>query len=666
MIIFLSITIMTSFIFLLIYIYLKIRKRFNDIENQMYNLKKSNNNFDDKIKRLGDEIDSLDEEVCSINVENQKSDASHESTGEVLDKKKFYRQVDKIIRRYVENNIGRYIGEYRKDRKRTNGHKNLREIEDNRKSRPELPEKTTVLDIDKAFQIGIENIKNKKKIEYEISKFKEECGSTEIKNSKGDNKTMMQFFEWYYPNDGSLWMKVKNEAENLKSIGITSLWLPPAYKAHNGINDVGYSAYDLYDLGEFDQKGTIRTKYGTKDEYIEAIKEAHRNGIEIYGDVVFNHKAGADDTELVEARQVDENDRNVFIGEEKQIRAHTIFSFPGRKEKYSAYKWTANDFDGVDYDEISKQSGIFKFQGKEWEEDVDKEKGNYDFLMFADLDMDSPYVIEELKRWGKWYMDETQVDGFRLDAIKHIRFDFFKEWLKEMRDYSSKELFSVGEYWTWDVGRLRYYLDRCGHSMKLFDPPLHYNFHSASNSLGYFDMRRIKDNTLLQLEPEYTVTFVDNHDTQLGQSLESWVSPWFKPLAYTFILTREEGYPCVFYGDYYGIPDKGYEGIKDILDRILSARKKYAYGIQHDYLDDKSVIGWTREGDDIHENSGLAALITVACGGKKKMNVGIKHKGEKWIDMTRQNKCEVTIDKDGNGEFYVQDGSYSIWISKDA
>lgn len=479
-----------------------------------------------------------------------------------------------------------------------------------------------------------------------------------------DNKTMMQFFEWNYPNDGSLWQMLKKEAKHLNSLGITSLWLPPAYKAHNGINDVGYSAYDLYDLGEFDQKGSVRTKYGTKDEYIEGIKAVHKYKIEVYGDVVFNHKAGADDTELVMAQQVDENNRNIFVGDEKQIKAHTLFYFPGRKEKYSAYKWTASDFDGVDYDEISKQSGIFKFKGKEWEKDVDQEKGNYDFLMYADLDMDSPYVVEELKRWGKWYLKETKVDGFRLDAIKHIRFDFFKEWLKEMRDFSRRNLFAVGEYWTWDVNRLRYYLKQCGHSMKLFDSPLHYNFYSASNSCGYFDMRKIKDNTLLQYESEYTVTFVDNHDTQQGQSLESWVRPWFKPLAYTFILTRQEGYPCVFFGDYYGIKAEGYDGIKSALDIILEVRKKYAYGTQHDYLDDKAVIGWTREGDEYHTDSGLSALITVALGGKKKMFVGLSHIGEVWTDVTGQNTEKVIIDEKGFGEFCVKDGSYSIWLKE--
>lgn len=655
---------MTLLIFLLIYIYFRIRKRFIEMEKQMDNLRRSNDAFNNKFKNIDYEIDSIDEEINNINTINEEITKEYKSNELLFRKKYFFKMVDRTIEKYVKKYIYKYIYEYVKKE----GSIKIDEDENNRDNNSiGLPEKSTLLNIDEAFLLGVENLKDKKKVECQFPLWEVTENSYENNRDAGEinyNKTMMQFFEWYYPNDGSLWTKVKKECEHLKDIGITSLWLPPAYKAHNGINDAGYSAYDLYDLGEFDQKGTIRTKYGTKDEYVECIKEAHKNGIEIYGDVVFNHKAGADDTELVDARQVDENNRNIFIGEEKQIKAHTVFSFPGRKEKYSAYKWTATDFDGVDYDDISKQSGIFKFKGKEWEKDVDEEKGNYDFLMFADLDMDSPYVIEELKRWGIWYMNETHVDGFRLDAIKHIRFDFFNEWLKEMRQNSSKELFAVGEYWTWDVGRLNYYLHKCDYSMSLFDAPLHYNFHSASNSLGHYDMSKIKENTLLKSNPEYTVTFVDNHDTQLGQSLESWVSPWFKPLAYTFILTRKEGYPCIFYGDYYGIPDKGYDGIKEILDIILKVRKTYAYGIEHDYINEKSIIGWTREGDCEHKNSGLAALITVALGGSKKMYVGINHAGETWSDLTGNNPQEVVIGKNGVGEFYVQNGSHSIWVKK--
>ena len=125
------------------------------------------------------------------------------------------------------------------------------------------------------------------------------------------NGTIMQYFEWYLPNDSTLWRKVKKEAKNLKNIGITAVWLPPAYKGSEGVNDVGYTVYDLYDLGEFDQKGSIPTKYGSKDEYIAAIKELKEQGIDIYADVSLDHKMGADETEMVLAFEDDPNNRNV-------------------------------------------------------------------------------------------------------------------------------------------------------------------------------------------------------------------------------------------------------------------------------------------------------------------------------------------------------------------
>ena len=48
------------------------------------------------------------------------------------------------------------------------------------------------------------------------------------------------------------------------------------------------------------------------------------------------------------------------------------------------------------------------------------------------------------------------------------------------------------------------------------------------------------------------VTFVDNHDSQPMQALESTVDDWFKPLAYALILLRRDGFPCVFQADYDG------------------------------------------------------------------------------------------------------------------
>lgn len=92
------------------------------------------------------------------------------------------------------------------------------------------------------------------------------------------------------------------------------------------------------------------------------------------------------------------------------------------------------------------------------------------------------------------------------------------------------------------------------------------------------------------------VTFVDNHDSEPGQSLESFVDPWFKKIAYGLILLRKDGYPCVFYGDYKGIKAKNISGQKDMIDNLIDIRKKYAYGDEDNYFESQNLIGWVRRG----------------------------------------------------------------------
>src|SRR5437764_579526 len=114
-----------------------------------------------------------------------------------------------------------------------------------------------------------------------------------------NNPSIFQFFHWYYPSDGSLWKRIAAEAAFLSQTGITHVWLPPAYKSADGPEGVGYAVYDLFDLGEFDQKGSVRTKYGTKEELIHCIKALQRNNIYALADVVLNHKQGADQKERI-------------------------------------------------------------------------------------------------------------------------------------------------------------------------------------------------------------------------------------------------------------------------------------------------------------------------------------------------------------------------------
>ena len=63
------------------------------------------------------------------------------------------------------------------------------------------------------------------------------------------------------------------------------------------------------------------------------------------------------------------------------------------------------------------------------------------------IDFKNQEVLQEFNRWGKWYLDTTGINGMRLDAVKHIDNQFFKNWLSDMRAYKGENFFAVGEYW---------------------------------------------------------------------------------------------------------------------------------------------------------------------------------------------------------------------------
>jgi len=488
------------------------------------------------------------------------------------------------------------------------------------------------------------------------------------------NGAMMQFFHWYTPADGSLWKQLVEQAASLSEASITSVWLPPAYKGAAGTEDTGYGVYDLFDLGEFDQKGSIRTKYGTRDEYLHAIQAAHKVGMQVYADVVFNHKLGGDEEEEFNATPYDPDNRNEAIGELQLIKAWTHFMFPGRGTKYSSLQWHWWHFNAVDTNAMASDvPAVYLFQGKAFHNEVDKEKGNFDYLMGCNLDIANPDVRKELLYWGEWYSELTGVDGFRFDAVKHVGADFFVEWLNHVRNHSSRELFAVGEYWSGIDKALEHFLKATDGNLMLFDAGLHYSFAAAGREEKAYDMRTILDGSLVKDHPDMAVTLVSNHDTQPLQSLESVVEAWFKPLAYAIILLRRDGYPCIFFPDYYGaeyrgIGKDGHEydikmpSHKWLIDHFLGVRRTYAFGEQNDYFDHQNCIGWTRTGNAEH-SGGLAVLLSNDADSAKSMNTGSPD--VTYGDVTEHIKETVTTNGEGWGEFKCKGRSVSVWVPVD-
>ncbi|KAJ3547539.1 hypothetical protein NM688_g5396 [Phlebia brevispora] len=487
---------------------------------------------------------------------------------------------------------------------------------------------------------------------------------------------IIQFFTWNARNpEMSWWQFFESEVPNLAEMGFTQVWLPPPNKAMKKTGQ-GYDAYDLWDLGEFEQKATISTRWGTKEELVEAISVARNQGIDVLIDAVLNHKLGADRKETFKAVPVDPENRLKTIGPVREIEGWTAFDFTGRGGKYSQLKWTHEHFTGVDWDHRTRTKGIFRIvsdKHKGWSLFVDKEYGNYDYLLGVDIDHRHPEVRRDLLAWATWVpannnsSQTTGAMGFRLDAIKHMDRRFLLAFLKTARQLKGREnMFAVAEYWSGDVNLVRPYIKAFEGLLTFFDVPLHYNFRNASKAGSAYDLRTILDRTVVQLRPGDAVTFVDNHDTQIGQTLESWVNSKFKLQAYALILLRAQGHPCVFYGDLYPNDECYDKPVAIGLKVVIEARKKFAYGVQRDYFQERNCIGFIREGNDGHD--GCAVLLSNADIDEDeesihtiRMNVGNRYAGKRFHSFLKNAEL-IDIDPAGWGSFTCPHGRVQIWI----
>lgn len=469
-------------------------------------------------------------------------------------------------------------------------------------------------------------------------------------------KTIIQYFQWYTPDDAKTWQRLKDDAKRLKDLGYTGVWMPPAYKCLNGVHDVGYGVYDLYDLGEFDQKGSVPTKYGTKEEYQQALKALHDQDMICISDIVLNHRMGADEKETVKAVKVNPDNRTEVISQPEDIDAWTVFNFDGRNGKYSDFKWNWNCFTGTDYDARKNENGIYLFEGKQWDQNVSHENGNFDYIMGADVDFDNKDVMDELYRWGKWFEEETGTDGFRLDAVKSISSKFYSGWLNMMFSNAEDNFpISVGEYWSGNVDELLGYLNDSGHCMRLFDVPLHFNLQKAADSNGSYDIRNVFENTLADREPWFGVAFVDNHDTQPTQALESWVMDWFKTSAYALVLLNKIQMACVFLGDVEGIEKTGNEPVPFLEEMVW---------IRSHLLGDEVV---DCNDDDPQKNCWLVAgdhpvVVILTIGDQKEKDVCFEqYAGKTFVNITDAEDV-VTADDAGSFKMKTPGGGCSIYL----
>src|SRR6202011_4134363 len=101
------------------------------------------------------------------------------------------------------------------------------------------------------------------------------------------------------PSDGNpsipwWWDHLASQANELRQVGFTAVWLPPSLKAAAGATSSadGYGPFDDYDIGSKEQKGSVPTRYGTREQLQRCVAVLRANGLDVYLDMVEHQRSG--------------------------------------------------------------------------------------------------------------------------------------------------------------------------------------------------------------------------------------------------------------------------------------------------------------------------------------------------------------------------------------
>ncbi len=427
------------------------------------------------------------------------------------------------------------------------------------------------------------------------------------------SSVMLQGFYWDVPSPAAgqkeapwWWDNLALQAQDLAGAGFTSVWIPPVTKGASGGYSVGYDPYDDYDLGSKDQKGTIPTRYGTREQLERCVAMLRANGLEVYVDLVLNHRNG------------DPGDCNF-----QYLDAYG-------KAGGGRFPKGAKDFHPNVPQDPNVPGDIASF-GRD----------------VAHINSENNYMSHGLMDSVDWMTRALDVQGYRVDYVKGISCD----WLYLMLSHKAMAgKFAVTEFWDGDDKAVTDYVQSCMRSRCWsFDFPLRYMLRDMCNFGGDFDMSKLHRAGLMGRDASHAVTFVDNHDTAREDAVKN------KEIAYAYILTSE-GYPCIFYGDY--SMDKGCLGMKNVLDNLTWIHEKLADGPTRERWKDGDVFVFERTGGrhllvGLNDNPTSDKTITAATGFKPGANLHdyTGHRPDILVDAER--KVTFTIPRNDSGKGYV-------------
>lgn len=341
-------------------------------------------------------------------------------------------------------------------------------------------------------------------------------------------KVLLQGFWWDYWNNNyqNHWADyLVTLAPRLRALGIDQVWIPPTTRGANQGN--GYNPFDHYDLGDKYQKGSVRTRIGTKDEVLRLVAMLHANGIDVVQDVVLNHVIGAGSNSGAGGQDPaawDDGSTNKY----KNFR-YACYATPAISQLAASYgalrgRWPKN------WQNFNPNPGNNSTSG-DWNQvmfgpDVSYYQGSFGQSSNCSYNpvQTQNYMRDQARAWLIWYKKQEAFDGVRLDAAKNFP-DFASEdflWnLQHGALWASggDPMFAVGE-WVGGGAQLDAWCNAVQNRAGTFDFGLRGALKGLVSGNGSFDLSTIpaaqQQNRVQNYGGVYvhrTVPFVNNHDT---------------------------------------------------------------------------------------------------------------------------------------------------------
>ncbi|MHC9951470.1 alpha-1,6-glucosidase domain-containing protein [Corynebacterium diphtheriae] len=393
------------------------------------------------------------------------------------------------------------------------------------------------------------------------------------------------------------------QLDYIKNLGTTALWLTPSFK--NRAVQCGHdpkdcsSGYHGYWITDFTQ---IDPHLGSNDDLKRLIEEAHNKGIKVYFDIVANHTA--DLIQLAGGNQYISEDQQKYKdvdGKEFLLKDYAgKKEFPELNDFSFPYKPIRKPEDNIIVPKELNDVHLYHNRGNNTWEGESVIHGDFEGL--DDLMTEHPKVVSHMiEAYNKWA--GFGLDGFRIDSVKHVNMEFWKEWTeavkkhaKESRAGEKEDFFMFGEVFNGTAESLSPFV-RDTQMDAALDFAFHYkalDFAKGQSTQGLHDLFYSDDwYTTTRSDATNLPTFLGNHDVgRIGYLLRDNDDKVQRDVLAHQLMFLTRGQPVVYYGD-----EQGFAGTGDGKDK--QARQDM-FGTQVDEFKNEQDIYGKQLGSDNH------------------------------------------------------------------